>query len=41
MRKVLIIELKKGGFNVTRKEVEQAREYAKEIRKAERCNGIP
>jgi hypothetical protein len=32
LRKVLIVELKKGGFNVTQKEVDQARDYAKEIR---------
>ncbi len=32
LRKVLIVELKKGGFNVTQQEVDQARDYAKEIR---------
>ena len=31
-RKILIIELKRGGFCVTQKEVDQAREYAKELR---------
>jgi hypothetical protein len=34
LRKVLIVELKKGGFNLTQKEVDQARDYAKELRKA-------
>lgn len=33
LRKVLIVELKKGGFNVTQKELDQARDYAKEIRR--------
>jgi hypothetical protein len=31
-RKILIIELKRGGFCVTQKEVDQARGYAKELR---------
>jgi hypothetical protein len=31
-RKILIIELKRGGFCVTQKEVDQAREYGKELR---------
>ncbi len=31
-RKILIIELKRGGFCVTQKELDQAREYAKELR---------
>src|SRR5438552_15170838 len=34
LRKVLVVELKKGGFSLTQKEVDQARDYAKEIRKA-------
>lgn len=34
LRKVLIVELKKGGFKLTQGEVDQARDYAKEIRKA-------
>ncbi len=34
LRKVLIVELKKGGFKLTQKEVDQARDYAKELRKA-------
>jgi hypothetical protein len=34
IRKVAILELKKGGFCVAQKEVDQARDYAKEIRKA-------
>jgi hypothetical protein len=34
LRKILIIELKKGGFKLTQKEVDQARDYAKELRKA-------
>jgi hypothetical protein len=34
LRKVLIVELKKGGFKLTQVEVDQARDYAKEIRKA-------
>jgi hypothetical protein len=32
--KVLIIELKRGGFEITRKERQQAQEYANEIRKS-------
>jgi hypothetical protein len=33
-RKVLVIELKKGGFELSQKEVDQARNYAKELLKA-------
>ncbi len=36
IRKVAILELKKGGFRVTQEEADQARNYAKEIRKAGR-----
>jgi hypothetical protein len=36
IRKVAILELKNGGFCVTQKEADQARDYAKEIRKAGR-----
>lgn len=36
IRKVAILELKRGGFCVTQKEADQARDYAKEIRKAGR-----
>ena len=36
IRKVAILELKKGGFCVAQKEVDQARDYSKEIRKAGR-----
>ena len=32
--KVLIVELKKGGFTITDKEINQAKGYAKELRKA-------
>ena len=32
VRKILIVELKRGGFCVTQKESDQAREYAKELR---------
>lgn len=32
VRKILIVELKRGGFRVTQNEVDQAREYAKELR---------
>jgi hypothetical protein len=32
VRKILIIELKRGGFCVTQSELDQAREYAKELR---------
>jgi hypothetical protein len=39
LRKVLIVELKKGGFNLTQKEVDQARDYAKELRKAADVKG--
>jgi hypothetical protein len=31
-RKILIVELKRGGFCVTQKEMDQARDYAKELR---------
>lgn len=31
-RKILIVELKRGGFCVTQKELDQAREYSKELR---------
>jgi hypothetical protein len=34
VRKILIVELKKGGFNLTQNELDQARNYAKELRKA-------
>lgn len=34
VRKVLIVELKKGGFRVKQKEMDQARDYAKEINKS-------
>lgn len=36
IRKVAILELKRGGFCVAQKEVDQARDYSKEIRKAGR-----
>ena len=36
IRKVAILELKKGGFCIKQKEMDQARDYAKEIRKAGR-----
>jgi len=36
IRKVVILELKRGGFCVTQKEADQARDYSKEIRKAGR-----
>lgn len=36
IRKAAILELKKGGFRVTQKEMDQAREYAKELRRAGR-----
>src|SRR5438045_1931405 len=32
LRKVLILELKKGGFDLTQKEMDQGRDYAKELR---------
>jgi hypothetical protein len=32
VRKVLIVELKRGGFRLTQKELDQAREYARELR---------
>lgn len=38
IRKVAILELKKGGFCVTQKEADQARDYSKEIRKAGRVH---
>jgi hypothetical protein len=38
IRKVAILELKKGGFCVSQKEVDQARDYSKEIRKAGRVH---
>ena len=31
-RKILIVELKRGGFTLTQKELDQARDYAKELR---------
>lgn len=34
VRKILIVELKKGGFTLKQKELDQARDYAKELRKA-------
>ena len=37
-RKILIVELKRGGFCVTQSEADQAREYAKELR-AKGCAG--
>jgi hypothetical protein len=33
IRKLLLVELKKGGFELTQKEVDQARDYAKELTK--------
>ncbi len=38
IRKVAILELKKGGFCVTQKEADQARNYSKEIRKGGRVS---
>ncbi len=38
IRKVAILELKRGGFSVTQKEVDQARDYSREIRKAGRVH---
>jgi hypothetical protein len=32
IRKILIVELKRGGFGLTQKEMDQARDYAKELR---------
>lgn len=32
LRKVMILELKKGGFDLTQKELDQGRDYAKELR---------
>jgi hypothetical protein len=32
VRKILIVELKRGGFCVTQKELDQARDYSKELR---------
>ena len=34
VRKILIVELKKGGFCISQKELDQARNYAMELRKA-------
>ena len=34
LRKVLVVELKRGGFKLTQAEVDQARDYAKEITKS-------
>jgi len=34
IRKVLIVELKKGGFTITREELRQGEDYALEVRKA-------
>lgn len=36
--KVLIVELKKGGFNVTKKELRQGEDYAMELRKGNRVH---
>ena len=36
-RKILIVELKRGGFCLTQKEVDQARDYAAELRKTRLC----
>lgn len=38
IRKVAILELKKGGFCVAQKEADQARDYSKEIRRARRVH---
>jgi hypothetical protein len=38
VRKVAILELKRGGFCVTQKEADQARDYSKEIRRAGRVH---
>ncbi len=38
IRKVAILELKKGGFCVKQKEADQARDYSKEIRRAGRVH---
>ncbi len=35
-RKVLVVELKKGGFLVRQKEIDQARDYCKELRTAKK-----
>jgi hypothetical protein len=40
IRKVVILELKKGGFCVAQKEVDQARDYSKEVRKAGRVQAM-
>lgn len=40
IRKVVILELKRGGFCVTQKEADQARDYSKEIRKAGRVQSM-
>jgi hypothetical protein len=34
LRKILVVELKKGGFELSQKEVDQARNYSKELLKA-------
>ena len=34
IRQILIVELKKGGFKLTQKELDQAREYSKELYKS-------
>lgn len=36
IRRVLIVELKRSGFRLTQKEVDQARDYAKEVRRGGR-----
>ncbi len=33
-RKILVVELKRGGFTITQAEMDQARDYIKEIRSA-------
>ena len=35
IRKVLIVELKKGGFEVKQQELDQARDYSKELRRTQ------
>jgi len=37
--KVLIVELKRGGFKISRKEIRQALDYASEIRKSGKISG--
>lgn len=39
IRKVLVVELKRTGFRLTQREVDQARDYAKEITRAGRVQG--